>query len=69
MAQELRAEVLRNTADRHIASATSQDGQCRTTNEAICREFRDYFKKLFTRESRLSSVQFDTYIADFPASR
>ena len=56
MAQELRAEELRHATDR----------QRRTTNEAICREFRQYFLKLFTREPGLSSAQFDTYLADFP---
>ena len=63
MAQELRAEELRHAADRHIASVTSPDGQRRTTN---CKEFRQYFLKLFTREPGLSSAQFDTYLADFP---
>ena len=58
MAQELRAEELRHAADRHIASVILPDGQRRTTNEAICKEFRQYFQKLFTREA-----QFDTYIA------
>ena len=66
MAQELRAEELRHASDRHIASVTSPDGQRRTTNEAICGEFRQYFLKLFTREPGLSSSQFDTYLADFP---
>ena len=47
-------------------SVTSPDGQRRTTNEAICGEFRQYFLKLFTREPGLSSTQFDTYLADFP---
>ena len=51
---------------RQIASVTSPDGQRRTTNEAICKEFRQYFLKLFTREPGLSSAQFDTYLADFP---
>ena len=50
MAQELQAKELRHAADRHIASVTSPDGQRRTTNEAICKEFRQYFLKLFTRE-------------------
>ena len=31
----------------------------------ICKEFQLYFKKLFTKEPRLSSAQFDTYLADF----
>ena len=66
MAQELQTEELRHAADRQIASVTSPDGQRRTTNEAICREFRQYFLKLFTREPGLSSAQFDTYLADFP---
>ena len=66
MAQELRAEELRHSTDRHIASVTSPDGQRRTTNEAICREFQQYFLKLFTREPGLSSAQFDTYLANFP---
>ena len=66
MALELRAEELKYVADRHIASVTSPDGQRRTTNEAICKVFRQYFLKLFTREPRLSSGQFDTYLADFP---
>ena len=66
MAQELRAEELRHAADRHIASVTSPDGQLRTTNEAICKEFLQYFLKLFTRETGLSSSQFDTYLVDFP---
>ena len=42
MAQELRAEELRHAADRYITSATSADGQHRTTNKAICKEFRQY---------------------------
>ena len=66
MAQELRAEELRHATDRHIASVKSPEGQRRTTNEAICGEFRQYFLKLFTREPGLSSAQFDTYLADFP---
>ena len=66
MAQELRAEELRHATDRHIAIVTSPDGQRRTTNEAICGEFRQYFLKLFTGEPGLSSAQFDTYLADFP---
>ena len=66
MAQELRAEELRHATDRHIASVTSPDGQRRTTNKAICGEFRQYFLKLFTREPGLSSAQFDTYLVDFP---
>ena len=45
MAQELRAEELRHAADRHIACVTSPDGQRRITNEAICKEFRQYFLK------------------------
>ena len=61
MAQELRDEELR-----HIASVTSPDGQRQTTNEVICREFRQYFLKLFTMEPGLSSAQFDTYLANFP---
>ena len=65
MNQELRAEELGHATDRHIASVTSPDGQRRTTNEAICREFRQYFLKLFTREPGLSSAQFDTYLANF----
>ena len=66
MAQELRAEEIRHAADQHITSVTSLDGQRRTTNEAICKEFRQYFLKLFTREPGPSSAQFDTYLADFP---
>ena len=66
MAQELRAEELRHATDRHIASVTSPEGHRRTTNEAICGEFRQYFLKLFTRDPGLSSAQFDTYLADFP---
>ena len=58
MAQELRAEEVRHATDRHIASVTSPEGQRRTTNEAICGEFRQYFLKLFTREPGLSSAQF-----------
>ena len=50
MAQELRAEEIRHAADRHIASATSPDWQRRTTNEAISKEFRLYFLKLFAME-------------------
>ena len=37
-----------------------------TTNEAMCREFLYYNKKLFTREPGPSSDQFDTYLVDFP---
>ena len=48
MAHELLAEELGHVADRHIASVTSPDGQRRTTNEAICKEFQLYFLKLFT---------------------
>ena len=66
MAQELRAEELRHATDRHIACVTLPEGQHRTTNEAICGEFRQYFLKLFTREPGLSSAQFDAYLADFP---
>ena len=66
MAQELWAEELRHATDRHIASVTSPEGQRRTTNKAICGEFRQYFLKLFTREPGLISAQFDTYLADFP---
>ena len=29
------------------------------------KEFRDYFRKLFTRNSELSFAQFDAYLADF----
>ena len=65
MGQEFRGEELKHAVDRHIVSITSPDGQCRTTNEAICREFRDFFEKLFTRGPELSSGQFDTYLADF----
>ena len=65
MAQELRAEELRHAADWHIASDTSPDGQRRTTNEAICKEFWQYFLKLLTRDPGLSSAQFDTNLADF----
>ena len=66
MAQELWAEELRHATDRHIASVTSPEGHCRTTDEAICRKFRQYFVKLFTREPELTSAQFNTYLADFP---
>ena len=66
MAEELQAEELRHATDQHITSVTSPEGQRQTTNEAICREFRQYFLKLFTREPGLSSAQFDTYLADFP---
>ena len=34
-------------------------------NKAVCREFRDYFEKLFTRDPGLSCATFDTYLADF----
>ena len=50
----------------HITSVTSPDGQRRTTNEAIYKEFRQYFLKLFSWEPGLSSAQFDTNLADFP---
>ena len=66
MAQELRTKELRHVADWHIASVTLLDGQCQTTNEAIYKEFRQYFLKLFTRKPGLSSAQFDTYLANFP---
>ena len=49
-----------------ISRLTSPDEQCRTTNEAISRKFRDYFVNLFTREPGLSSAQLNTYLADFP---
>ena len=65
MAQKLQFEELGHAADRHIASVTLPDEQCRTTNEAIRKEFCDYFEKLFTRESGLSSTQFDTFLCDF----
>ena len=64
--KKLRAEELGHAVDRHITSVTSPDGQRRTTNEAICKEFQQYFLKLFTMEPGLSSSQFDTYLADFP---
>ena len=64
--QELPVEELRHAVDRYIAIVTSPDGQCRTTNEIICWEFRNYFEQLLTREPGLSSAQFDTYLADFP---
>ena len=66
IAQELQAEEFKHAADRHITSVTSPDGQCQTTKEAICKEFRQYFLKLFTREPGWSSAQFYTYLADFP---
>ena len=53
MAQELQVEELRCAVDIHITSVTSSDGQRRTTNEAICKEFQVSFEKLFTRESGL----------------
>ena len=56
MAQELRAEEVSHAADRHIASVTSPDGQRPTTNEAICKEYRQYFLKLFTREPGLTPI-------------
>ena len=40
-------------------------GQHQTTNKNICREFCDYFQKLFTRKPELSSAQFNTCLADF----
>ena len=55
IAPKLRAEELRHAADRHIPSVTLPDGQRRITNEAICKEFRQYFLKLFTRELGLPS--------------
>jgi len=66
MARELRAEELRAANHRQIASVTSPDGHRRITNKDICKEFCDYYQKLFTREPGLSSAQFDTYLADFP---
>ena len=42
MAHELRAEKLRHTLQRHIASVTSLDGQHQETNEGTCWEFREY---------------------------
>ena len=65
MAQELQAEELRYVADWHIASVTSPDGQRWTTNKAICKEFWQYFLKLFIREPELSWAQSDNYLADF----
>ena len=32
-----------------------------TTSDYICRELHDCFEKVFTRESGLSSAQFDTF--------
>ena len=66
MAQELRAKELRNAADQHIASVTLPDRQRRATNKAICKEFQQYFLKLFTREPGLSSAQFNTNLTVFP---
>ena len=43
MAHELRAEQSANVSQRHIASVISPNGQCRTTNECLWRDFRDYF--------------------------
>ena len=39
MAQELRAEELIHTIDRHIASVTSPDGQCQTTKKPFVGDF------------------------------
>ena len=66
MAHEFRVEEFRHVADWHISSFTSPDGQRQTTNEVICKEFRQYFEKLFTREAGLSSALIDTYFANFP---
>ena len=66
MAQELRAEEMRAASKRYIASVTSPDGQRLTTNGDICKQFRDYYQDLFTREPGLSSARFDAYLADFP---
>ena len=41
MVQESRLVELRHAVDRHIVSVKPLDGQCRTTNEPIYREFRD----------------------------
>ena len=62
---KLRAEELRHGSHRHIVNVISPDKQRRTTNKGICREFRDYFEKLFTGEPLRSPAQFDTYLADF----
>lgn len=34
--------------------------------KSICREFCDYFQKLFSRELNLSLTQFENYLTDFP---
>ena len=49
-----------------ILNVTSPEGQRKTTNEGIWREFRYFFRKLFTMEPILCSAQFNVYLAVFP---
>ena len=65
MAAELRAEELRQAADRHIARVTLPDGRTVTTNQGVLEAFRSYYQELFAMEPGLSLEQFDTYLADF----
>ena len=65
MVHELWAEELRHAADQHIASVTSPDRQHQTTNEAVCKEFRQYFLKLFTRKLLSSTPISPTSLASW----
>lgn len=60
------AEDLCSASNQCIAHVTLLDGRNLTTDEGICREFRDYNQKLFTRKPSLSAAQFDNYLIDFP---
>ena len=54
MTHELRVEEFRHDSQRYIASVTSPDWQCQTTNESICWEFCDY---LFLDFPRLETIE------------
>ena len=69
MAQELQGGEIRHASQQHIASVTSTNRQCQTINEGFRKEFRDYFEKLFTKESRLSSAHFAAYLPTSLVSR
>ena len=55
---------IKDKLDRLIASVTSPDGQRRTTNEAICKKFRQYFLNLFIREPVLTETSLCTQELD-----
>lgn len=63
---KLRTKELRSASDRHLPNVTLPGGRQVTTNEGIYEGFRSYFQELFTKESGMSSAQFETYSTDFP---